>query len=119
MDDLAVVTTATVIDPEVGVHLNESGLEVLGRARRVTVTKDDTVLVDGVGTAEAVEESRAFIRREIERTDSTWDKKKLEERLAKLSGGVAVIRVGAATESEDTQRKLHVTDAINAAHASI
>ena len=119
MDDLAVVTNATVIDPEVGVNLNESGLEVLGRARRVTVTKDDTVLVDGAGTAEAVEERRAFIRREIERTDSTWDKEKLEERLAKLSGGVAVIRVGAATETEVNERKLRVEDAINAARAAV
>jgi chaperonin GroEL len=119
MDDLAVVTNATVIDPEVGVNLNESGLEVLGRARRVTVAKDDTVLVDGAGTAEAVEERRAFIRREIERTDSTWDKEKLEERLAKLSGGVAVIRVGAATETEVNERKLRVEDAINAARAAV
>ena len=119
MDDQAVVTNATVIDPEVGVNLNESGLEVLGRARRVTVTKDDTVLVDGAGTAEAVEERRAFIRREIERTDSTWDKEKLEERLAKLSGGVAVIRVGAATETEVNERKLRVEDAINAARAAV
>lgn len=119
MDDLAVVTNATVIDPEVGVNLNESGLEVLGRARRITVTKDDTVLVDGAGTAEAVEERRAFIRREIERTDSTWDKEKLEERLAKLSGGVAVIRVGAATETEVNERKLCVEDAINAARAAV
>ena len=119
MDDLAVVTNATVIDPEVGVNLNESGLEVLGRARRITVTKDDTVLVDGAGTVEAVEERRAFIRREIERTDSTWDKEKLEERLAKLSGGVAVIRVGAATETEVNERKLRVEDAINAARAAV
>lgn len=119
MDDLAVVTNATVIDPEVGVNLNESGLDVLGRARRITVTKDDTVLVDGAGTAEAVEERRAFIRREIERTDSTWDKEKLEERLAKLSGGVAVIRVGAATETEVNERKLRVEDAINAARAAV
>ncbi|MEY8576904.1 chaperonin GroEL [Corynebacteriaceae bacterium 6-324] len=119
MDDLAVVTNATVIDPEVGVNLNESGLEVLGHARRITVTKDDTVLVDGAGTAEAVEERRAFIRREIERTDSTWDKEKLEERLAKLSGGVAVIRVGAATETEVNERKLRVEDAINAARAAV
>lgn len=119
MDDLAVVTNATVVDPEVGVNLNESGLEVLGRARRVTVTKDDTVIVDGAGTGEAVEERRGFIRREIERTDSTWDKEKLEERLAKLSGGVAVIRVGAATETEVNERKLRVEDAINAARAAV
>lgn len=118
MDDLAVVTGATVIDPEVGVNLNEVGLEVMGSARRVTVTKEDTVIVDGAGTAEAVEERREQIRREIERTDSTWDREKLEERLAKLSGGVAVIRVGAATETEVNERKLRVEDAINAARAA-
>ena len=119
MDDLAVVTGATVIDPEVGVNLNEAGLDVLGSARRVTITKDDTVIVDGGGTAEAVEERREHIRRDIERTDSTWDKEKLEERLAKLSGGVAVIRVGAATETEVNERKLRVEDAINAARAAV
>lgn len=119
MDDLAVVTGATVIDPEVGVNLNEADLDVLGSARRVTITKDDTVIVDGGGTAEAVEERREQIRREIERTDSTWDKEKLEERLAKLSGGVAVIRVGAATETEVNERKLRVEDAINAARAAV
>ena len=119
MDDLAVVTGATVIDPEVGVNLNEAGLDVLGSARRVTITKDDTVIVDGGGTAEAVEERREQIRRDIERTDSTWDKEKLEERLAKLSGGVAVIRVGAATETEVNERKLRVEDAINAARAAV
>ena len=119
MDDLAVVTGATVIDPEVGVNLNGAGLDVLGSARRVTITKDDTVIVDGGGTAEAVEERREQIRREIERTDSTWDKEKLEERLAKLSGGVAVIRVGAATETEVNERKLRVEDAINAARAAV
>ncbi|WP_408920470.1 chaperonin GroEL [Corynebacterium marquesiae] len=119
MDDLAVVTGATVIDPEVGVNLNEAGLDVLGSARRVTITKDDTVIVDGGGTPEAVEERREHIRRDIERTDSTWDKEKLEERLAKLSGGVAVIRVGAATETEVNERKLRVEDAINAARAAV
>ena len=113
MDDLAVVTAATVIDPEVGVNL-----EHLGSARRVSVTKDDTVIVDGAGTAEAVEDRRNQIRREIESTDSTWDKEKAEERLAKLSGGVAVLRVGAATETEQNERKLRVEDAINAARAA-
>ncbi|MGV0329338.1 chaperonin GroEL [Corynebacterium guaraldiae] len=119
MDDLAVVTGATVVDPEVGINLKEVGLEVLGSARRVTVSKEDTVIVDGAGTAEAVEERREQLRREIERTDSTWDKEKLEERLAKLSGGVAVIRVGAATETEVNERKLRVEDAINAARAAV
>ncbi|AIJ32877.1 chaperonin GroEL [Corynebacterium imitans] len=119
MDDLAVVTQATVIDPEVGVNLKDATLEHLGRARRVTVTKDDTVLVDGAGTLEAIEDRREQIRREIETTDSTWDREKAEERLAKLSGGVAVIRVGAATETEVNERKLRVEDAINAARAAV
>lgn len=119
MDDLAVVTGATVVDPEVGINLGEVGLEVMGSARRVTVSKEDTVIVDGAGTAEAVEERREQLRREIERTDSTWDREKLEERLAKLSGGVAVIRVGAATETEVNERKLRVEDAINAARAAV
>ena len=118
MDDLAVVTEATVIDPEVGVNLKDAELDVLGSARRVTVTKDDTVIVDGAGSAEAVENRREQIRREIENTDSTWDKEKAEERLAKLSGGVAVIRVGAPTETEVNERKLRVEDAINAARAA-
>ncbi len=119
MDDLAVVTGATVVDPEVGVSLNEAGPEVFGSARRITVTKDDTVIVDGAGSAEDVEARREQIRREIESTDSTWDREKAEERLAKLSGGVAVIRVGAATETEVNERKLRVEDAINAARAAV
>ena len=99
-------------------NLKDAELDVLGSARRVTVTKDDTVIVDGAGTAEAVENRRQQIRREIENTDSTWDKEKAEERLAKLSGGVAVIRVGAPTETEVNERKLRVEDAINAARAA-
>lgn len=118
MDDLAVVTDATVIDPEVGVNLKDATFDHLGSARRVTTTKDDTVIVDGAGSAEAVEERREQIRREIATTDSTWDKEKAEERLAKLSGGVAVLRVGAATETEQNERKLRVEDAINAARAA-
>ncbi len=119
MDDLAVVTAATVIDPEVGVNLNEATPTVFGSARRITVTKDDTVIVDGAGTAEEVETRREQIRREIASTDSSWDREKAEERLAKLSGGVAVIRVGAPTETEVNERKLRVEDAINAARAAV
>ena len=104
MDDLAVVTGATVVTADTGMQLKDVGLEVLGNARRITITKDETVLVDGAGTAEAVEERRNQIRAEIERTDSDWDREKLEERLAKLSGGVAVIKVGAATETEVNER---------------
>lgn len=118
MDDLAVVTKATVIDPEVGVTMAEAGMEVFGGARRITVTKDRTVIVDGKGTAEEVETRREQIRREIEKTDSAWDKEKAQERLAKLSGGIAVIKVGAATETEVSERKLRVEDAINAAKAA-
>ena len=89
MDDLAVVTNATVVDPEVGVNLSEVTIAEFGAARRVTVTKDQTVIVDGAGSAEDVENRRNQIRREIEKTDSTWDREKAEERLAKLSGGIA------------------------------
>lgn len=118
MDDLAIVTGATVIDKELGHNLSEATLEQLGSARRITVTKDETVIVDGAGSADAVEERRNQIRNDIERTDSTWDKEKFEERLAKLSGGVAVIRAGGATETEVNERKLRIEDAINAARAA-
>lgn len=118
MDDLAVVTAATVVDPEVGVNLNEIGMDAFGAARRITVTKDRTVIVDGAGTHEALETRRSQIRREIDNTDSTWDREKAQERLAKLSGGIAVIKVGAATETEVGERKLRVEDAINAAKAA-
>ncbi|WP_312097160.1 chaperonin GroEL [Corynebacterium dentalis] len=118
MDDLAIVTGGVVVDKELGQSLSETTLEQLGSARRVTVTKEDTVIVDGGGAAEAVEERRNQLRTEIERTDSTWDQEKLEERLAKLSGGVAVLRAGGATETEVNERKLRVEDAINAARAA-
>lgn len=118
MDDLAIVTGGTVVDKELGQSLSETKLEQLGSARRITVTKEDTVIVDGGGSSEAVEERRNQIRTEIERTDSTWDREKLEERLAKLSGGVAVIRAGGATETEVNERKLRIEDAINAARAA-
>lgn len=118
MDDLAVVTGATVIDKELGHSLPEATLEHLGSARRVTISKEETVIVDGGGSAEAVDERRRQIRNDIERTDSSWDKEKFEERLAKLSGGVAVIRAGGATETEVNERKLRIEDAINAARAA-
>lgn len=118
MDDLAIVTGGTVIDSELGHKLSETTLEQLGSARRVNITKEETVLVDGAGSAEAVEQRRNQIRGDIERTDSSWDKEKFEERLAKLSGGVAVIRAGGATETEVNERKLRIEDAINAARAA-
>ncbi|MEV4645552.1 chaperonin GroEL [Saccharopolyspora sp. NPDC049357] len=118
MDDLAIVTGAQVIAPELGLKLSEVGPEVLGAARRVTVTKDETTLVDGRGSAADVSERAAQLRKEIEATDSDWDREKLQERLAKLAGGVAVIKVGAATETELKERKSRIEDAVAASKAA-
>ncbi|WP_282786598.1 chaperonin GroEL, partial [Nocardia sp. CC201C] len=119
LDDLAIVTGGTVVNPELGINLREAGLEVLGKARRVVVTKDDTTIVEGAGTQDAVDARVAQLRKEIEHTDSDWDREKLEERLAKLAGGVAVIRVGAATETELKERKYRVEDAVSSAKAAV
>ncbi|MBJ8338545.1 MULTISPECIES: chaperonin GroEL [Antrihabitans] len=119
LDDLAVVTGGTVITSDVGIALREADLDLLGSARRVVVSKDDTVLVDGGGSAEAIESRVGQLRREIENTDSEWDREKLEERLAKLAGGVAVIKVGAATETALKERKYRVEDAVSAAKAAV
>ena len=119
LDDLAVVTGATVIATEVGLSLKEAGLDLLGSARRVVVTKDDTTIVDGAGTSEDIAGRVAQLRREVEATDSDWDREKLEERLAKLAGGVAVIKVGAATETALKERKHRVEDAVAAAKAAV
>ncbi|WP_222194202.1 chaperonin GroEL [Modestobacter italicus] len=119
MADLAVVTGGQVVSEDVGLTLDNVGLEVLGTARRVTVTKDDTTVVDGGGTKGGIEERVAQIRNEIEATDSDWDREKLQERLAKLAGGIAVIRVGAATEVEMKERKFRIEDAINATRAAV
>ena len=119
LDDLAVVTAAQVVNPDVGLVLREAGLEVLGSARRVVVTKDSTVIVDGGGAQDAIEARKSQLRSEIENTDSDWDREKLEERLAKLSGGVAVIKVGAATETDLKKRKEAVEDAVSAAKAAV
>lgn len=119
LQDLAVVTGGQVVDPDVGLLLREVGLDVLGTARRVVVTKDDTVIVDGGGSAEAIAERAKQLRAEIEATDSDWDREKLEERLAKLAGGVAVIKVGAATETALKERKESVEDAVAAAKAAV
>ncbi len=118
MDDLAAVTGARVVDSEVGLKLSEVGLEVLGRARRIVVTKEDTTVVEGGGEKAEVDSRAAQIRREIEATDSDWDREKLQERLAKLAGGVAVIKVGAATETELKERKARIEDAVAAARAA-
>ncbi len=119
MTDLAVVTGGQVVSEDVGLKLDQVGLEVLGTARRVTVTKDDTTLVDGGGTKDAIGDRIAQIRREIEATDSDWDREKLQERLAKLAGGIGVIRVGAATEVELKERKHRIEDAIAATRAAV
>jgi chaperonin GroEL len=119
LEDLGIVTGGQVVAPEVGLKLDQVGLEVLGRARRVTVTKDDTTIVEGAGEQSAIEGRIAQLRREIEETDSDWDREKLQERLAKLAGGVGVIRVGAATEVELKERKHRIEDAISATRAAV
>ena len=119
LQDIAVLTGAQVVAPEVGLKLDQVGLEVLGHARRVVVSKDDTTIVDGGGDKQAVADRIAQIRQEIERTDSDWDREKLQERLAKLSGGVVVIKVGAHTEVELKEKKHRVEDAVSATRAAI
>jgi chaperonin GroEL len=119
MTDLAVVTGGQVVSEDVGLSLDSVGLEVLGTARRVTVDKETTTIVDGGGTSEAIGDRVAQIRREIEATDSDWDREKLQERLAKLAGGIGVIRVGAATEVELKERKHRIEDAISATRAAV
>jgi chaperonin GroEL len=119
LDDLAVVTGGTVISSDIGMKLSEADLDVLGTARRVVVTKDETTLVDGGGTKADVAGRAELIRAEIEATDSDWDREKLQERLAKLSGGIAVIKVGAATETELAERKHRIEDAVAATKAAV
>jgi chaperonin GroEL len=119
LDDLATVTGGTVISSDIGMKLSEADLDVLGTARRVVVTKDETTLVEGGGTKDAVAARAEQIRREIEASDSDWDREKLQERLAKLSGGVAVIKVGAATETELSERKHRIEDAVAATKAAV
>ncbi|MEU8822212.1 chaperonin GroEL [Streptomyces sp. NPDC048636] len=119
LGDMATLTGATVIAEEVGLKLDQAGLDVLGTARRVTVTKDDTTIVDGGGNSEDVAGRIAQIKAEIDTTDSDWDREKLQERLAKLAGGVCVIRVGAATEVELKEKKHRLEDAISATRAAV
>jgi chaperonin GroEL len=119
MEDIATLTGGQVIAPEVGLKLDQAGLEVLGQARRVVVTKDNTTIVDGAGDHAAVEARVNQIKGEIENTDSDWDREKLHERLAKLSGGVCVIKVGAATEVELKEKKHRIEDAVSATRAAI
>jgi chaperonin GroEL len=119
LDDLAVVTGAEVISGEIGMKLSEANISSLGSARRIVVTKDNTTIVDGGGTKDDIAARIAQIRREIESTDSDWDREKLQERLAKLGGGVAIIKVGAATETELNERKHRIEDAVAATKAAV
>ena len=119
LEDLAIVTGGQLVNPDVGLLLRDVGLDVLGTARRVVVSKDNTVIVDGGGSKEAVEGRVNQLKAEIESTDSDWDREKLQERLAKLAGGVAVIKVGAATETALKERKHRVEDAVASAKAAV
>lgn len=119
LEDLAVLTGAQVISADIGLKLDQVGLEVLGTARRVVVSKDNTTVVDGGGTSEAVADRVAQIKSEIERSDSDWDREKLQERLAKIVGGVVVIKVGGHTEVELKEKKHRIEDAVSATRAAI
>jgi chaperonin GroEL len=119
MQDLAVLTGGQVVAPEVGLKLDQVGLDVLGSARRVVITKDTTTIVDGGGDSAEVDARVNQIKAEIESTDSDWDREKLQERLAKLAGGVCVIKVGAATEVELKEKKHRIEDAVSATRAAI
>ena len=119
LEDIAILTGGQVVSETVGLKLNEVGLEVLGRARRVVVTKDATTIVEGGGDTSAVEARVKQLHAEIERTDSDWDREKLNERVAKLAGGVCVIQVGAATEVELNEKKHRIEDAVSATRAAI
>jgi chaperonin GroEL len=119
LQDIAILTGATVISEEVGLKLENVSLDMLGRARKVVVTKDDTTLVEGAGTEADVQGRIKQISREIENSDSDWDREKLQERLAKLAGGVAVIKVGAATEVELKEKKHRIEDALSATRAAV
>jgi chaperonin GroEL len=119
LQDMAVLTGGQVISEEVGLKLDQADLEVLGQARRIVVTKDNTTIIDGAGNSADVEGRVGQIKAEIERTDSDWDREKLQERLAKLAGGVCVIKVGAHTEVELKEKKHRIEDAISATRAAI
>jgi|TARA_B100001093_G_scaffold287708_1_gene274824 chaperonin GroEL len=119
LQDIAILTGAQVVSPEVGLKLDQVGLDVLGSARRIVVTKDITTIVDGGGESGAVEDRVSQIKREIDASDSDWDREKLQERLAKLAGGVVVIRVGGHTEVELKEKKHRIEDAVSATRAAI
>ncbi|WP_141367573.1 chaperonin GroEL, partial [Glutamicibacter uratoxydans] len=119
MQDIAILTGAQVVSPELGLSLDLVGTEVLGTARRVTITKDSTTIVDGAGTEEDVQDRVSQLKAELNRTDSEWDREKLSERLAKLAGGIGVIKVGASTEVELKERKHRIEDAVSSTRAAL
>jgi chaperonin GroEL len=119
LQDIAILTGGTVVSEEVGMELKNADISVLGRARQVKVTKENTTIVDGAGDSQAIKDRVSQIRSQIAVTTSDYDKEKLQERLAKLAGGVAVIKVGAATETEMKEKKLRIEDALNATRAAV
>ena len=119
LQDIAILTGGTVISEEVGLELKTATVDMLGRARQVKVTKENTTIVDGAGDAQAIKDRVGQIRNQIAVTTSDYDKEKLQERLAKMAGGVAVIKVGAATETEMKEKKLRIEDALNATRAAV
>jgi chaperonin GroEL len=119
LGDIAILTGGQVISEEVGLKLDSTGIELLGQARKIVVTKDETTIVEGAGDADAIQGRVNQIRAEIEKSDSDYDREKLQERLAKLAGGVAVIKVGAATEVELKERKHRIEDAVRNAKAAV
>ena len=119
LQDMAILTGAQVISEEIGAKLENATLDMLGRARRVVVTKEDTTIVEGAGDKKEIKGRVSQIRTQIENTDSDWDKEKLQERLAKLAGGVALIKVGAATEVELKEKKHRIEDAVSATRAAV
>ncbi len=119
LQDMAVLTGAQVISEEIGLKLDTTTVDLLGKARRVIVTKDDTTIVEGGGAEDEVKGRIAQLKREIDETDSDWDREKLQERLAKLAGGVAVVKVGAATEVELKEKKHRIEDALSATRAAV
>ena len=119
LEDIAVLTGGQVISEDLGIKLENVTIDMLGKAKKVTITKDDTTIVDGVGEKSAIEARISQIKKQIEDTTSDYDKEKLQERLAKLAGGVAVIRVGGSTEVEVKEKKDRVDDALNATRAAV
>ena len=119
LEDIAVLTGGTVITSDMGYELKEATMDMLGRARQVKVSKENTIIVDGAGSADAIKARVNQIKSQIETTTSDYDREKLQERLAKMAGGVAIIRVGAATEVELKEQKLRIEDALNATRAAV